>query len=98
MAGMAVGVTVIVSPIAHADPGLPGTNCESNFLGALYCDGPVRADGTWDRCVDVGSQAITGQYGQVSGWTAPMHQCYHYDPAAPVFKLGQPDHHIGLEP
>ncbi|ASW89727.1 CDGP domain-containing protein [Mycobacterium marseillense] len=96
MAGLAVGATMIAIPIAHADP--MDTNCESNMLGALYCDGPVQPDGSWNRCVDVGSQAITGQYGQVSGWTAPMHQCYHYDPAAPPFKLGQPDHHIGLDP
>jgi hypothetical protein len=33
------------------------------------------------------------------GWTrcveTPIFQCYHYDPANPPLKIGQPDHHIG---
>lgn len=79
---------------AHADPA--GANCESNLIGALYCDGPIRADGTWVRCLDVGSQAITGQWGQVSSWTLPVHRCFTYNPANPPgLPLGQPAGHIG---
>ncbi|SON63379.1 hypothetical protein MSIMFI_04909 [Mycobacterium simulans] len=100
LAAVAVAATVTgvsIAPAAGADPGLPGTNCETNMLGALYCDGPVQADGSWDRCVDVYPQPIYGgPSGGVSGWSPPYHSCYHYDPAAPPFKLGQPDYHIGL--
>ena len=53
--------TLIAAPTAHAYPGDPtGTNCESNMLGALYCDGPVQPDGSWTRCVDVSSQPVYG--------------------------------------
>jgi len=89
--------TLIAPATAHAYPGDPtGTNCESNMLGALYCDGPVQPDGSWTRCVDVSSQPVYGgPQGQWNGMTSPFHQCYHYDPAAPPLKLGQPDHHLG---
>ena len=89
--------TLTAAPTAHANPGdPPGTNCETNLLGALYCDGPVQLDGSWTRCVDVSPQPVYGSpQGQWNGWTTPFHQCYHYDPAQPPVKLGQPDHHIG---
>jgi hypothetical protein len=89
--------TLIAAPTAHGYPGDPaGTNCESNALGALYCDGPVQPDGSWTRCVDVSPQPVYGgPQGQWNGMTSPYHQCYHYDPVAPPLKLGQPDHHIG---
>jgi hypothetical protein len=92
---VAAGVMILAfAPAAHADP--MGTNCETNLLGALYCDGPVRPDGSWTRCVDVSPQPVYGgPEGQWDGSTMPFHQCYDYDPAQPPFKLGQPDHHIG---
>ncbi|MCV6965980.1 hypothetical protein H7J50_19525 [Mycobacterium intermedium] len=77
---------------AAADPGLPGTNCETNMLGALYCDGPVQADGTWVRCVDVAPS-----YGYGGVYSPPYHKCYAYDPANPgPTPIGQPAYHIGL--
>lgn len=87
----------MTGPIADASPGAPpGINCETNALGANYCDGPVRPNGTWTRCVDVGLQPVyAGPIGQWNGWTSPYHQCYHYDPAQPPLKIGQPYHHIG---
>jgi hypothetical protein len=95
--GIAAATPMGVST-AHAYPGdSPGANCESNALGALYCDGPVQPDGSWTRCVDVGQQPVFGgPQGQLNGVTSPYHSCYHYDPAQPPVKLGQPDHHIGL--
>lgn len=89
--------TLTIGPTAGAYPGDPaGTNCETNLLGALYCDGPVQPDGTWTRCVDVASQPVFGgPRGQLNGVTSPYHQCYRYDPAQPPVKLGQPSRHIG---
>lgn len=85
LAGLGIAAAMPMGvPIARAYPGdPPGANCESNALGALYCDGPLQPDGSWTRCVDV---------------TQPpaYHSCYHYDPAQPPLKLGQPDHHVGL--
>lgn len=88
---------VLIAPAANGYPGdPPGANCETNLLGALYCDGPLQPDGSWTRCVDVGQQPIYGgAQGQLNGITSPFHQCYHYDPVAPPLKLGQPDHHLG---
>ncbi len=100
--GLVMGLGIAAATLAalsaaNAYPGDPmGTNCESNALGALYCDGPVQPDGSWTRCVDVSAQPVYGgPDGGWNGWTMPAHQCYHYDPAQPPFKLGQPDHHIG---
>jgi hypothetical protein len=99
LAGLGIATaTLAAAPTADAYPGDPaGANCETNALGALYCDGPVQPDGSWTRCVDVSPQPVYGSpYGPgQTGWTSPFHQCYHYDPAAPPLKLGQPDHHIG---
>lgn len=40
------------APAALAYPGDPNPGCESGgFLNAtLFCDGPIRPDGTWQRC------------------------------------------------
>ncbi|WP_443677838.1 CDGP domain-containing protein [Mycobacterium parmense] len=57
------------------------TNCESAFNGTMWCDGPIRPDGTWARCF-----AVSG-----------TQRCFMYDPAnPPTLPLGQPNHHIGL--
>lgn len=84
LVGLGIAAPLMGVPTAHAYPGdPPGANCETNALGAFYCDGPLQPDGSWTRCVEV--------------YQAPIyHSCYHYDPAQPPLKLGQPDHHIGL--
>lgn len=92
---IAAGILASV-PIAHADPDQMGTNCESNFWGSLYCDGPVRPDGTWTRCVTT-QQQLSGGFDSNPPILIPsIHKCYPVDPAAMPF--GQPDHHIGLDP
>lgn len=56
--------------------------CETNLLGALYCDGPVRPDRTWDRCV-----TVFGKH--------PYYKCWPLDPAQGFdYPLGQPPYHI----
>lgn len=71
------------------------TNCTSVW-DALYCDGPVKPDSSWDRCVDVAAQFIDGSaYGGIDSFTSPSHTCWLYSPADPGFHLGQPTGHIG---
>jgi hypothetical protein len=38
------------SAAAAAYPGDPNPGCESTFGGVLMCDGPIRPDGSWQRC------------------------------------------------
>ncbi len=93
-AGAAVVVALgFVGGVAAA-PASAG--CETNALGAQYCDGPPRPDGTWDRCVSVAPSPYFGQYGQVAGVHAD-----HPDPGvvqsySETFKLDRGDTSIPL--
>ncbi len=80
--------------IAIAAPANAG--CETNFLGAQYCDSPPRPDGTWDRCVSVAPSPYFGQYGQVAGITPAYGKCWPVNPAEPwpATPIGQPQYHI----
>jgi hypothetical protein len=78
--------------IGFAAPASAG--CEAQPF-AQYCDGPIRDDGTWDRCFSTAPQATYGQYGQVTGIVPSVGRCYPIDPTAyPTFPLGQPQYHI----
>ncbi|ORA38134.1 CDGP domain-containing protein [Mycobacterium aquaticum] len=78
--------------LALAAPSSAG--CETQPF-AQYCDGPIRPDGTWDRCFSTQPQAINGQYGQITGWVPSVGRCYPVDPNAwPPTPLGQPQYHI----
>jgi hypothetical protein len=75
-----------IAPVAAAYPGDPMPNCESAglFNTVLYCDGPIRPDGTWQRC-------WTWQpSGSASGGT----RCQVISAGNLPFGL-QPDHHLG---
>lgn len=94
LAGVVVGGGGIAfAPAAGADP--MGTNCETNFWGALYCDGPVRPDGSWTRCV-TDQPSTTWIGGDNPPITTPgYHKCWVYNPADPATFNFSPDHHIG---
>jgi hypothetical protein len=86
-AAAAVSGAVALAPAATA-------GCESQVF-ATYCDGPIRPDGTWDRCFQSAPQATYGQWGQVSGVVPSVGRCYPIDPNAfPPTPLGQPPYHI----
>ena len=94
---MKLRIVILVSAIAGAGIGLAApasAGCETQPF-AQYCDGPIRPDGTWDRCFQAAQQPVFGQYGQMTGYTAPVGRCYPVDPNAfPQFPLGQPLYHI----
>lgn len=83
-AAVAAG-SIVLAPTASA-------GCETNLLGALYCDGPIRADGTWDRCYTVAP--TTNVFGGVI--TPGAQKCYPVDPNVPwpVVPIGQPHYRI----
>lgn len=69
--------------------------CETQPF-AQYCDGPLRADGTFERCQTTFGGPIFGQYGQVSGVVPGTYRCYpvNTDEPWPVLPLGQPQRHL----
>lgn len=92
LAAAAITATIAASSIGSAAPASAG--CEAGAF-AQYCDGPVRPDGTWDRCFQTQPQPFYGQYGQISGWVPSVGRCYPVDPAAfPPTPFGQPQYHI----
>jgi hypothetical protein len=68
--------------IGFAAPANAG--CETQPF-AMYCDSPVRPDGTWDRCQSTLQSGVPSTY-----------RCYPVDPSQPwpMFPLGQPQYHI----
>lgn len=92
-AAVLAAVTGVVLPIAGLIAAAPASaGCETNVLGALYCDSPIRPDGTWDRCYTVAPTTNV-----LGGVIAPGAQkCYPVNPADgwPVVPMGQPQHHI----
>lgn len=85
-----VVMAMIAAPAAVAVPGDPMAGCETQVF-ATYCDGPVRPDGSWKRCL-----FANGQYGGPGVYVPPVQNCFIV-PAAdqvPPVPLGQPNHHI----
>lgn len=80
---------------AGAIPGDPMAGCETQVF-ANYCDGPVRPDGSWKRCLFARGQ-YTGGFGDVPGvYTPPVENCFVVPgpDQIPPLPLGQPPHHI----
>jgi len=74
--------------VGHAAPASAG--CETQAF-AKYCDGPIRPDGSWDRCME--AFGTVNAFGQVLIPT--VSRCYPYDPASPpMTPLGQPQDHV----
>lgn len=87
--GAPLGLALAVGPDASAVPGDPMAGCETQVF-AQYCDGPIREDGSWKRCL-----FANGQYGG-GVYVPPVTNCFII-PAAdqiPPLPLGQPNHHI----
>lgn len=85
---MLIGATV--SALAALGVGIAApasAGCETQAF-AQYCDGPIRPDGTFDRCQTA--------FGQTYPYIPTTHRCYPVDPSQPwpMFPLGQPQHHI----
>lgn len=86
----APAIALVVIPAANAVPGDPMAGCETQVF-ANYCDGPIREDGSWKRCLFAHSQ-----YTGAGGYIPPVQNCFVV-PAAdqiPPLPLGQPQHHI----
>lgn len=83
-------MTLPFTPTANAVPGDPMAGCETQVF-ATYCDGPIREDGSWKRCL-----TAAPQYTPIGGYIPPVQNCFIV-PAAdqiPALPLGQPNHHI----
>lgn len=80
--GLLAGSLIAAAPAA--------AGCETQAF-AQYCDGPIRPDGTWDRCMAAFGQGYPGHIGYVP----TVSRCYPVDPANfPPIPLGQPLDHI----
>lgn len=81
----AAGMALPVSPTATAYPGDPMPGCETQLF-ATYCDGPIRPDGSWKRCL-----FAKGSYN-----VPPVQNCFVVPglDQIPPTPLGQPDHHV----
>jgi hypothetical protein len=94
VASIFVAMTAVVAlpvlPTANAVPGDPMAGCETQVF-ASYCDGPIREDGSWKRCL-----LASSQYTPAGGYIPPVQNCFIV-PAIdqiPMLPLGQPSHHI----
>lgn len=90
LGGVVLAVSALFgAPAASAYPGDPAPACESNPLGALICDGPIRPDGSWQRCATSPGQ----YYGRIGLGQMTTCRVVTIETCAPVPGLW-PDHHI----
>jgi hypothetical protein len=96
MMRMGAAIAVALGLLGGVTAAPASAGCETNALGAMYCDSQPRPDGTWDRCVSVNQQPYFGQYGQIAGVTPAYGKCWPVNPAEPwpVVPIGQPQYHI----
>lgn len=75
---------IVGTPPAGAVPGDPLDGCITSF-GQQLCDGPIREDGSWKRCL-----FSPGPFAQ------PVVNCFIVPGVnqIPPFPLGQPQYHI----
>jgi hypothetical protein len=90
---MKIRLAAFVTALAAAGIGFAApasAGCETQAF-AQYCDGPIRPDGTWDRCMV--AFGTTNAFGAVI--VPSTSRCYPIDPNAfPPFPLGQPLYHV----
>jgi hypothetical protein len=80
------------APVAHGFPGDPMPGCETNGLGGAYCDGPIRPDGTFQRCIYTSGSYIGGRW---PSYLPPTTNCMIIDNNNwPAFPPWVPNHHI----
>ena len=92
LVGTAIAATAMalpLAPFANAVPGDPMAGCETQVF-ADYCDGPVRENGSWKRCLFAHGQAGGGVY------IPPVQNCFIVPGVGqvPPLPLGQPPYHI----
>ena len=86
--------TLIGTGFAVATAAPASAGCDYQTF-AQYCDGPLRADGTFERCQQTYPQPMyTGVYW--SGMVPGVFRCYPINPAEPwpMLPLGQPHRHL----
>lgn len=96
-----VGAAVVLSaataaaPDASAVPGDPMAGCETQVF-ANYCDGPIREDGSWKRCLFAHGSYTGGFDGNPGSYIPPVQNCFPVpnENEIPPLPLGQPSHHI----
>ena len=92
LAGTALAASAIalLAPTANAVPGDPMAGCETQVF-ANYCDGPIREDGSWKRCL-----YAHGQSGGPGIYIPPVQNCFIVPGVGqiPPLPLGQPPYHI----
>jgi hypothetical protein len=81
------------APAANAYPGDPMPSCETNFLGAVICDGPIRPDGIFQRCSQSPGSYTGGQYPSYFPSTTNCQIVNAVNGPWPLPGFG-PDHHI----
>ena len=82
-----VATGVVVATPANAWPTPPPPGCEQRPMVA-YCDGPVQADGSWQRCFD--NQPM---WNSSVGWVGGSN-CYQVGPGPDPYPWA-PQYHIG---
>ena len=92
LAGITIGGIMLAlpgSPTANAVPGDPMAGCETGLF-STYCDGPIREDGSWKRCLFASAQYVGGVY------IPPVQNCFIVTgpDQIPPMPLGQPPQHI----
>ena len=86
-----LAVVSVGSPVAHAVPGDPMPGCETGAFNSMWCDGPIREDGTWKRCSTWQPYFVPGPYGS---YTPGGSKCEINGGDPPHFMFLSPDHHI----
>jgi len=87
---LALPLALLPAPPATAYPGDPAAGCETQVF-AMYCDGPIRPDGTWQRCTSTAPSYTGGAY---PVYVPPTYMCRVIGDPVPPLPLGQPPHHI----
>ena len=83
---------LIVAPIAAAYPGDPMPGCVTQ-MGSVLCDGPIRPNGTFQRCWSNPGSFVGGPY---PVYNPPMRNCEIVDTNQPwpLIPIGAPQYHI----
>jgi hypothetical protein len=87
----ALGGTMTCGGIGLAPKASAG--CQTPLLADTYCDGPIRPDGTWERCHTSPGGPVYGGRGVVGSWLPPVNTCFQVDPSQP-WPIGQPQFHV----
>lgn len=94
-AALLATAAVVGAPSAVAVPGDPMAGCETQIF-ANYCDGPIREDGSWRRCLFAHGSFTGGYDGMPGSYIPPVQNCFIVpnENEIPPLPLGQPGHHI----